>query len=522
VKLFFMSVVHLVALTTVLTDDRQHKIMWARGQHGFDGSTNPLPAEKDEKNNEPEPEPLPWTEGVASLPSLEVTRQDRSNLSEVDESLFQQLLFAADFDNSEHSHWNVSDSINGISDFDAADLPHYTMAQHAANYDTESVHGHNGGQEPLAAVNENASTAKSTLLAIEGGTSSSSSALLAPPAPNQRLSSEGNEPLVASFMHDFLHQPMKMSPAALRQMQRSQYDWIKEQQLHDLIQQEPQNVVKQQLMSTSTPKESQERRPSFPTSSVGETPGTLLSISATSDNAHRQMQHARPSLLQPSEFRLCTNHPYQIHYPDASATSESLAGRNAMSEMNTYHEEFQSISDEKVAGSSMSARQPMQAFDHLCSSLRLKPPTPESANSRSIWKDTDRPKRPLTAYNIFFQHERARILLAEEICDKGNDGASKLAGYDGTDDTGLKGIATTNPTSPASAHLKSVVRTKQPLGFAELSRIISKNWKNVDDATRLHYQILANQDKERYTAEKASYLKRTRDATAEKKKSSSK
>ena len=77
-----------------------------------------------------------------------------------------------------------------------------------------------------------------------------------------------------------------------------------------------------------------------------------------------------------------------------------------------------------------------------------------------------KPKRCLTAYNIFFQEERRRLL---EMLPPRSGVKSK------------------------KAHGK--------IGFAELGRTISRNWKNVTPEQKEYYLELARQDKQRYLRE---------------------
>lgn len=93
-----------------------------------------------------------------------------------------------------------------------------------------------------------------------------------------------------------------------------------------------------------------------------------------------------------------------------------------------------------------------------------------------------KPKRCLTAYNIFFQQERQRLLK----------------------------------TLPARAGVKSK-KAHGKIGFAELGRTISRNWKAVTPEQKTYYRKLAAKDKKRYLREmeewKASLAER--DAEAE-------
>ena len=77
----------------------------------------------------------------------------------------------------------------------------------------------------------------------------------------------------------------------------------------------------------------------------------------------------------------------------------------------------------------------------------------------------EKPKRPLTAYNIFFQNQRQKIL--DEIPLPLNQ--------------------------PRRSHGK--------IGFTELARMVSKRWKVADENTVAKYTALAAEDKKRYLRE---------------------
>jgi len=110
--------------------------------------------------------------------------------------------------------------------------------------------------------------------------------------------------------------------------------------------------------------------------------------------------------------------------------------------------------------------------------------THATSSSRSLTQK-DRPKRPLTAYNLFFKEERARLLaeqkgmlLSDEQYDHTSDGTKRK-------------------------------RRKTPhgkIGFEEMARIISKKWKEIDPSVLAEYEARAEAGKKRYREEIAQWL----------------
>ncbi|KAL3914374.1 MAG: hypothetical protein SGILL_006125, partial [Bacillariaceae sp.] len=95
--------------------------------------------------------------------------------------------------------------------------------------------------------------------------------------------------------------------------------------------------------------------------------------------------------------------------------------------------------------------------------------------SRKKWKKPrDKPNRPLSAYNLFFQKERASML--------GNDAKDLDA------DKGKKRI-----------HRK----THGKIGFAEMARIIGAKWKTLNDDEKTEFTEVAAKEKKRYAEELA-------------------
>ena len=71
-----------------------------------------------------------------------------------------------------------------------------------------------------------------------------------------------------------------------------------------------------------------------------------------------------------------------------------------------------------------------------------------------------KPTRPLTAYNLFFRYERARILASLPVRTKGK---------------------------PRNSHGK--------LGFEDMGRLIGSRWQAIDATAKAHFNGLANQEK---------------------------
>lgn len=153
-------------------------------------------------------------------------------------------------------------------------------------------------------------------------------------------------------------------------------------------------------------------------------------------------------------------------------------------------------------------------------------------------KSKNKPKRPLSAYNIFFKDERARILSGipdedkkgkrvkkegdngEENDDKvkeGDDDAEKKDDGDGAnegDDGGSKGNEEGvhkdgNGNKAAGKKRKRVPHGK--IGFESLAKIIGRRWKELPPEELEDYKKRAEEDMKRYRKEMEGYLQKQRE-----------
>ena len=114
----------------------------------------------------------------------------------------------------------------------------------------------------------------------------------------------------------------------------------------------------------------------------------------------------------------------------------------------------------------------------------------KSAKKRTWKKPKDKPKRPLSAYNLFFQQERTRIIAA--IPDSESTAI----------DDGI----------PEEIKRKKHRKTHGKIGFADLARSIADKWKCIDPTDRVIFEEKAETEKQRYKLELDVWTKTKKDS----------
>jgi hypothetical protein len=122
---------------------------------------------------------------------------------------------------------------------------------------------------------------------------------------------------------------------------------------------------------------------------------------------------------------------------------------------------------------------------------------------KKAWKrPEDRPKRPLSAYNLFFQIARERII-------NGDDSWEFTA-----EDIRMIGIGSPQGGSKTRRHRK----THGKIGFQDLAKMIASKWRALETENRVHFDCRAAVEKQRYTKEMEKWNKEKKNIESERKK----
>jgi len=119
----------------------------------------------------------------------------------------------------------------------------------------------------------------------------------------------------------------------------------------------------------------------------------------------------------------------------------------------------------------------------------------------SVRHPGEKPKRPLSAYNFFFQLERERIIKGD-IKDK-----DKIGEYTLEDVARIALIQQKKAKENKPKEKRSHRKTHGKISFGDLARTIANKWKKLADKTKAIFEGSASIEKERYKKELAEWNK---------------
>ena len=117
---------------------------------------------------------------------------------------------------------------------------------------------------------------------------------------------------------------------------------------------------------------------------------------------------------------------------------------------------------------------------------------PKRKKRRSQRKQpTDKPRRALSAYNLFFSAERARILKEIEVQEGGT--AVYREGVEAGEETEAC-RALQRPLVPSEVKRRPHRKTHGKIGFQNLAQTVALRWRQLSAEQKSHYQDLADAD----------------------------